>query len=91
MAGPVTTLDPDPPMQCRHVLEQISDYLDAEAAHELVVQIEAHFEDCSNCRVYVDTVRKTISLYRSEEPLDCPEQVRLRLHTVLSYEYKNRK
>jgi predicted anti-sigma-YlaC factor YlaD len=73
------------------VLEQISDYLDAEAAHELVQRIDTHFAQCPDCRVYVDTVRKTISLYRSEEPLECPEQVRLRLHAVLSYEYKNRK
>jgi len=78
-------------MHCRQVLEQISDYLDAEAARELVTRIEAHFAQCTNCRVYVDTVRKMILLYRSEEPLDCPEQVRLRLHAVLSYEYKNRK
>lgn len=77
-------------MNCRQVLEQVSDYLDAEAAHELVQRLEAHFADCSGCRVYVDTVRRTILLYRSEMPLDCPEQVRLRLHAVLSYEYRRK-
>lgn len=77
-------------MDCRDVLEQVSDYLDAEAARELVERIEEHFAQCSHCRVYVDTVKKTISLYRSETPLDCPEQVRLRLHAVLSYEYRRK-
>lgn len=77
-------------MKCREVLEQVSDYLDAEAAQELVERIEEHFGHCPNCRVYVDTVKKTISLYRSETPLDCPEQVRLRLHAVLSYEYRRK-
>jgi predicted anti-sigma-YlaC factor YlaD len=78
-------------MECRDVLEQISDYLDPESERELVERLEVHLSDCPNCRVYVDTVRKTISLYKSETPLDCPEPVRLRLHAVLSYEYKNRK
>ena len=77
-------------MDCRQVLEQVSDYLDAETAHELVQRFEEHFGDCNNCRVYVDTVKRTIMLYRSEMPLDCPEQVRLRLHAVLSYEYRRK-
>ena len=78
-------------MECRDVLEQISDYLDPESERELVERLEEHLVDCTNCKVYVDTVRRTISLYRSETPPDCPEQVRLRLHAVLSYEYQNRK
>jgi len=78
-------------MRCRQVLEQVSEYLDAEAAEGVRHALETHFAECPGCRVYVDTVRRTISLYRSEEPLDCPEQVRLRLHAVLSFEYKNRK
>jgi predicted anti-sigma-YlaC factor YlaD len=80
-------------IECRDVLERISDYLDLDPAQErdLAERLETHLSDCPNCRVYVDTVRKTISLYRSETPLECPEQVRLRLHAVLSYEYEHRK
>jgi predicted anti-sigma-YlaC factor YlaD len=77
-------------MDCRKVLEQASDYLDAEGAEELVRCIEEHFATCPNCRVYVDSVKRTIMLYRSEVPLDCPEQVRARLHAVLSYEYRRK-
>jgi predicted anti-sigma-YlaC factor YlaD len=79
-------------MECRDVLERISDYLDLdpESELELAERLEGHLADCTNCRVYVDTVRRTISLYRAETPPDCPEQVRLRLHAVLSYEYKHR-
>ena len=77
-------------MKCSDVLNQLSDYLDAEAAQDLCAQLEAHFSECPSCRVQIDTVRKTISLYRSESPLDCPEQVRMRLHTVLSFEYRKK-
>lgn len=80
-------------MECRDVLERISDYLDLdpETERDLSERLEGHLVTCTNCRVYVDTVKRTISLYRSETPPDCPEQVRLRLHAVLSYEYQNRK
>ena len=77
-------------MDCKDVIAQLSDYLDAEAAQELCVSLESHFTECSSCRVYIDTVKKTISLYRSESPLDCPEQVRMRLHTILSFEYRKK-
>ncbi|MEP7029073.1 MAG: zf-HC2 domain-containing protein [Candidatus Eisenbacteria bacterium] len=77
-------------MDCKDVIAQLSDYLDAEAAQDLCVSLEAHFVECSHCRVYIDTVKKTISLYRSESPLECPEQVRLRLHSMLSFEYRKK-
>ena len=77
-------------MDCKDVIAQLSDYLDAEAAQDLCVSLESHFAECSSCRIYIDTVKKTISLYRSESPLDCPEQVRMRLHTILSLEYRKK-
>jgi anti-sigma factor (TIGR02949 family) len=77
-------------VKCSDVLNQLSDYLDAETAQDLCAQLEAHFAECPACRVQVDTVKKTISLYRSETILDCPEQVRTRLHAVLSFEYQKK-
>src|SRR5262245_60033475 len=77
-------------VNCSDVLSQLSDYLDAEAAQELCAQLEAHLSECSTCRIQIDTVKKTISLYRSVDPLECPEQVRMRLHAVLSFEYRKK-
>ena len=77
-------------MDCRDVLAQVSQYLDVEAAQDLVRRLEAHLGDCPHCRVYVDTVKRTILLYRSETPLDCPDEVRARLHAALSFEYKKK-
>jgi anti-sigma factor (TIGR02949 family) len=78
------------PVKCSDVINSISDYLDAEAAQDLCAQLEAHLADCPQCRIQIDTVKKTISLYRSESSLECPEQVRTRLHTVLSFEYRKK-
>jgi anti-sigma factor (TIGR02949 family) len=77
-------------VKCSDVINQLSDYLDAEAAQELCAELEAHLAECPPCRVQIDTVKKTISLYRSESSIDCPEQVRMRLHTVLSFEYRKK-
>ena len=77
-------------MKCRDVIDQLSDYLDAEAAQDLCAELEAHLAECPPCRVYIDTVKKTISLYRSERRMECPEQVRMRLHTILSFEYRKK-
>jgi anti-sigma factor (TIGR02949 family) len=77
-------------VKCSDVINQLSDYLDAEAAQDLCAQLEAHLSDCPQCRIQIDTVKKTISLYRSERSMECPEQVRTRLHTVLSFEYRKK-
>jgi anti-sigma factor (TIGR02949 family) len=77
-------------VKCSDVINQLSDYLDAEAAQDLCAELEAHLADCQQCRVQIDTVKKTISLYRSETSIDCPEQVRMRLHSVLSFEYRKK-
>ena len=77
-------------MKCSDVINSISDYLDAEAAQELCAELEAHFAECPQCRIQIDTVRKTISLFRSEASHECPEQVRTRLHAVLSFEYRKK-
>ena len=58
-------------MDCTEVLEQLSDYLDAEARAELCRQIDAHLARCSRCQVHVDTVRKTILLYHNEANARC--------------------
>jgi anti-sigma factor (TIGR02949 family) len=75
-------------VDCKEALEQLEACLDPETARELRDRIEAHLAQCPGCRVHIDTVKKTISLYRSEAPLECPEKVRERLHAVLSFEYR---
>jgi anti-sigma factor (TIGR02949 family) len=77
-------------MDCREAIDQVVQYLDSEAAADLCRRLEEHLAGCPECRVYVDTVKKTILLYRSETPLDCPEEVRARLHAALSFEYKKK-
>jgi anti-sigma factor (TIGR02949 family) len=71
---------------CHELLGQLSDYVDGELEAALCVELEAHLADCPNCRVMVDTVRKTITLYRTQAPAELPSDVQDRLYRVLKLE-----
>lgn len=71
---------------CRSLLDQVSDYIDGELEAALCAELEAHLADCPDCRVMVDTVRKTITLYHAQTPSDLPPDVEDRLFKVLQLE-----
>ncbi|MCS6906929.1 MAG: zf-HC2 domain-containing protein [Anaerolineales bacterium] len=73
---------------CREMLSALSEYLDGELASELCAAIEVHLAECKNCRIVVDTLRKTITLYHqyAEEEASLPQEVRYRLFKRLNLE-----
>jgi len=68
---------------CRHLLSGLSEYLDGEASADLCAEIERHLAECADCRVLVDTLRKTVSLYRELPRPEMPAGARERLYTSL--------
>ena len=62
-------------------LEQLSDFIDGELAPELCAELEQHMAECHNCRIVVDTLRKTISLYHTlgNSQTELPAEVEERL------------
>ncbi|GIK71337.1 MAG: anti-sigma factor [Chloroflexota bacterium] len=69
---------------CKHLLADLSDYLDGEAAAEVCAEIERHLADCADCRAVVDTLRKTIHLYRTLPQPTLSPDARSRLFAALS-------
>jgi anti-sigma factor RsiW len=70
--------------QCKHLLGSLSEYIDGELQADLCAEIEEHIKDCENCRIVVDTLRKTVELYeRTIEPVGLPDAVRERLFLKL--------
>ncbi len=66
--------------QCQELLASLSDYVDGSLSKELCAELERHLSECENCRVVVNTTRKTIELYKSmDEPGPLPVEVRERL------------
>jgi len=70
---------------CHYLLESLSDFVDGELRQELCTEIERHLANCDNCRIVVDTLRKTVSLYHtaSAELTPVPDDVRERLYKRL--------
>jgi predicted anti-sigma-YlaC factor YlaD len=65
---------------CRHLLESLSDYINDELQAELCLALEEHLAECENCRIVVDTLRKTVYLYHTSAPKpEMPQDVRQRL------------
>ncbi|MEW5872956.1 MAG: zf-HC2 domain-containing protein [Chloroflexota bacterium] len=65
---------------CRFLLGSLSEYVDGALADELCAEIERHLESCDNCRVVVDSLRKTVYLYQvTKPPAVMPSEVRQRL------------
>ena len=72
---------------CRHWLGSLSDFIDGSLKAELCAQIEQHLAECENCRIVVDSLNKTIYLYRTtSEGVSVPDDVRERLYRSLNLE-----
>jgi anti-sigma factor (TIGR02949 family) len=72
-------------VNCRYLLSSLSEYLDATLEGEICAEIERHLEECENCRVVVDTLRKTIYLvHATNSDPTIPEDVRERLYKQLN-------
>lgn len=69
---------------CRKLLGEMSDYVDGELSAELCSELEEHLRDCPNCRVMLDSLTKTIRIFRegTEEPL--PEALKESLREALA-------
>ncbi len=68
---------------CGYFLGSLSDYCDGVLPTELCQELEAHIVECDNCRVVVNTLSKTVMLYRRMPSPDVPHDVKERLYKVL--------
>ena len=70
-------------MNCKKVIIELSTYLDGALDATVRIDLEQHLMRCTDCRLVVDTTRKTIQIFCNSEPVPLPEDVRNRLHTAL--------
>jgi anti-sigma factor RsiW len=76
---------------CKDHLGELSDYVDGDLQPELCAEIDRHLAECGNCRVVVDTLRKTVMLYRIYGHEEVPDDAKARLFAVLEIERGRRK
>jgi len=72
--------------RCETILQNLSAYLNQEASSALCEEIERHLSGCPDCRVVVDTTRRTIILYHTLPQPEMPDRLRKRLYRTLHLE-----
>ncbi|MCC6165932.1 MAG: zf-HC2 domain-containing protein [Caldilineaceae bacterium] len=71
------------PQPCQALCAQLSGYLDGEVAAEVCAAIDAHLATCPDCRVVVNTLDRTVRLYRGLPAAALPTEAAARLYAVL--------
>lgn len=67
------------PHRCHDLLRSLSDYVDGTLDDSICAEIEKHMNDCERCHIVIDTLRKTVELYRTLPTPPLPDDVRERL------------
>jgi predicted anti-sigma-YlaC factor YlaD len=74
-------------LTCQEVLDQLWEYLDEDARAELTSRINDHLGGCVHCKVEVDSLRQTISLYQCEDMVGTPILLSERVRAALQQAY----
>lgn len=70
-------------MKCTDFLKELTDYLDGATSASLRDELDEHLHWCHDCRVVMNTTRKTIEIYRDNRIYELPENLRVRLQEAI--------
>jgi mycothiol system anti-sigma-R factor len=74
-------------LHCKEFVSTISSYVDEELSDELCTELDKHLSECENCRIVVNTLKKTIDIYHQQaEQEKAPDDVKDRLFYRLNLE-----
>jgi anti-sigma factor (TIGR02949 family) len=71
-------------IKCAEVVNHICEHLDTEMDRERCRQIKRHVKNCPNCYAYLDSMKKTVHLYKLERVPRTPSRLRKELFAVLN-------
>ncbi len=76
-------------MKCDDLLKMLNEYVDGSVDPAVCDEFEKHMAACNPCQVVVDTIRKTITLYRQDgAQVELPIRFREKLHCALRARWK---
>jgi predicted anti-sigma-YlaC factor YlaD len=70
-------------MRCEELLSALNEYVDGETQSALCRALREHLADCNPCRIVIDNIRQTITLYRNSEVVCLPAGLHERLSAIL--------
>ena len=76
-------------VRCHDVLGHICEELDTKLTSAKCRALKSHLEKCPNCTAYLDSLRKTVTLYASSPNPRVPGRARKDLFAVLKLEHRH--
>jgi anti-sigma factor RsiW len=73
-------------IDCKHVWEHISAYIDGDVDAELRAEIDRHLETCEICCAVLDSTRNVVVLLADDRVFELPTGFADRLHARLDEE-----
>jgi len=70
-------------VKCKEFLTELTDYLDDTISVSMRVELEEHLHWCHDCKVVLNTTKKTIEIYRHNTLYELPEKLRSRLQEAI--------
>jgi predicted anti-sigma-YlaC factor YlaD len=71
-------------IDCKHVWEHISNYIDGDVEPLLRDEIDRHLEHCEICSAVMDSTRNVVVLIADERVFEIPRGYSERLHLCIS-------
>ncbi len=76
-------------LECKHVWEHISEYIDGSVDAKLREDIERHLEHCEICSAILDSTRNILILTADDRTFELPVGYSERLHKRLAKELES--
>ncbi len=76
--------------RCPDYIQQLNDYLDGQVDASLCAEIERHIGECANCRIMVDTLKQTVTLFRDDKAETLPPALETRLNSLLKARWEQK-
>ncbi len=71
-------------IRCIEVADHICENLDSDLHQKKCREIQEHIRKCPNCYAYLDSMKKTVHLYKIERTPAVPKRLRSQLFAVLN-------
>ena len=73
-------------IECKHVWDYISEYLDGTLSHETRERVQKHLDHCEICSAILDSTRNIVVLTADDRVFELPAGFSERLHDRLDRE-----
>ena len=77
-------------LDCKHVWENISEYIDHQLSPSVLEDIEKHLENCEVCSAVLDSTRNVLVLTADNRTFELPVGFSERLHRRLETEMREK-